>query len=358
MVEVKRLDIKEYYELIDRVANLPLPWEFLKNRKVLLSGASGMIGTFLIDVLMQRNFKWQDNILIIAIARNQSTAQERFSEYWTNNNFLFSSHDINLPFFGEYESLDYVVHAASNTHPIAYATDPINTIMTNVLGTYNLLNEAVRCNAQRFLFVSSVEIYGENTQNLESFSEDDYGYINCNSLRAGYPESKRTGESLCNAFNQKFGLEFVIARLCRVYGPTISSDDSKALSQFIRNAVNKEDIVLKSAGTQMYSYIHVADAASAVLKVLLEGDPFEAYNVSHHTSDISLKEMASIVARLSGTNVMFSVPNETEAIGFSKATYALLNSKKIEKIGWVPDFSIETGLASTIRILQQLNSTK
>ena len=142
--------------------------------------------------------------------------------------------------------IDYVIHAASNTHPVAYASDPIGTITANVFGTQYLLDYAKEADCKRFVFLSSVEIYGENRGDTDKFTEDYLGYIDCNTMRAGYPESKRTGEALCQAYRKQMEMDVVIPRLSRVYGPTMLMSDTKALSQFILKSVKQEDIVLKS----------------------------------------------------------------------------------------------------------------
>ena len=155
---------------------------------------------------------------------------------------------------------------------MAYASDPVGTVATNIIGTNNLLKFAAETGCERFVFLSSVEIYGENRGDTEYFTEDYLGYIDCNTLRAGYPESKRCGEALCQAYIRKENMDIVIPRLARSYGPTMLRSDTKAISQFIGNGVRKENIVLKSAGTQLYSYTYVSDAVSGVLYCLLRGE--------------------------------------------------------------------------------------
>lgn len=156
------------------------------------------------------------------------------------------------------------MHGASNTHPFLYSGKPIETILTNVAGTNNLLEFAVKHRCKRFLFLSSVEVYGENRGDCEKFKEDYCGYINSNTMRAGYPESKRTGETLCQAYIKEYGLDSVILRLARCYGPGILQNDSKALSQFIHRAKEKRDIILKSEGKQEFSYVYQADVVDAM----------------------------------------------------------------------------------------------
>ena len=218
-----------------------------EKHNILISGVSGMIGAVLTDILLYSNRTYGTQYNVTGIGRDKSHAEEMFSEYKDDDGFRFIQHDINNA-MTEAGAVDYIIHAASNTHPVDYSGDPIGTITANVIGTNNLLEYAVSHGCRRFVFLSSVEIYGENKGDIERFDETYNGYINCNTLRAGYPESKRTGEALCQAYGKKYNLDFVIPRLCRVYGPTMSLRDSKAIAQFIKNAANDEDIVLKSEG--------------------------------------------------------------------------------------------------------------
>ena len=177
------------------VAGLPLPWEKLDKKTVLITGASGMIGTFLIQVLLSR----KEDIRVIGVGRDLEKAKARFAPWWDREDFQFLAQDINTP-MTQVARADILIHAASNTHPAAYSSDPVGTRAANVLGTYQLLTFAAACKAERFLFASSVEVYGENRGDQVYFDEGYCGYIDCNTLRAGYPESKRAGEALCQAF--------------------------------------------------------------------------------------------------------------------------------------------------------------
>lgn len=335
--------MKKYQNDINYVVGLDLPWEKLEDKTVLISGASGMIGTFLIHVLMQKGLHTK----IIALGRKEASAKDRFNEYWQSEYFQFISHDINMPLL-DIEHADFVIHAASNTHPVAYASDPIGTVTTNILGTYNLLNYASQCKAQRFLLASSVEVYGENRGDTEYFDETYCGYIDCNTLRAGYPESKRASEALCQAYKKANHLDVVIARLARTYGPTMLLSDTKAISQFLKNGLAKEDIVLKSGGNQLYSYNYVADSVSGLLTILLNGENGEAYNIADEASDITLKDLAKIIAEIAGTSVIFNLPDDVERAGYSKATKALMDSSKLQALGWKAHWDINEGIACVL----------
>ncbi len=350
----KILENEIYIEEIEKMLNLAfIEYEKLKNQIILISGATGMIGSFMVDTIMKLNERQQMNCKVYAIGRNEKRAKERFDKYWTNENFKFISADINFPLSTEIiEKVDFVIHLASNTHPMAYATDPIGTITTNIEGTRNMLDFSVNHKAKRFVFASSCEIYGENRGDTEKFGEKYLGYIDCNTMRAGYPESKRCGEALCQAYMLQKNIDIVIPRLSRIFGPTMLMSDSKALSQFIKNGINCEDIILKSDGNQYYSYLYVADAVSAIIKVMLDGQSGEAYNVSDEKCDIKLKDLAGIIANIAETKVVFEQPNSIEAKGFSKASKARLDNEKIEQLGWKAQYNINDGVKNTIRILK------
>ncbi len=337
----------EYLQDVAAVGALNLPWEQLSGRSILISGATGMIGSFLIDVLMQKGL----DITVYALGRSEEKAKTRFERWWNDAHFRFLSCDINKGLELE-AKVDYVFHAASNTHPVAYATDPIGTITTNIIGTNNLLSFAADHGTKRVLFASSVEVYGENRGDVDAFSEDYCGYLNCNTLRAGYPESKRAGEALCQAYIRQKGLDVVIPRLARTYGPTMLMSDTKALSQFIKKGIAGEDIVLKSAGTQLFSYTYVADAVSGVLYCLFYGENGVAYNIADAASDIMLRDLAGIIAECVGTKVIFEIPDATEQAGYSTATKAIMTSNKIKELGWRPAFTMKEGLERTLKILK------
>lgn len=338
-----------YLQDIRCVAELDLPWQQLNGCSMMISGATGMIGSFLIDVLMEKGL----DLTVYALGRNAQKAKSRFERWWNDRRFVFVECDINRGVALDVKTVDYVFHAASNTHPVAYATDPIGTITTNIIGTDNLLRFAAEHGTCRVLFASSVEVYGENRGDQEKFNEDYCGYLNCNTLRAGYPESKRAGEALCQAYIRQKGLDVVIPRLARTYGPTMLMSDTKALSQFLKKGIAGEDIVLKSEGTQLFSYTYVADAVSGVLYCLLHGECGEAYNIADSASDIMLRDLAGIIAGFAGKQVVFDLPDATERAGYSTATVAVMESEKIRTLGWKAQYTIQTGLERTIRILKE-----
>lgn len=343
-----------YLEDIRNTAELALPWEKLKNRSILLSGATGLLGSFLIDVILKKNETDALNCMIYALSRDEEKFRKRFSIFVNNSYLKFILQDVSNPFiFKNIDNVDYVLHLASNTHPVQYATDPIGTISTNIIGLKNMLDFAVEHQAVRFAFASSNEIYGENRGDTEFFDEDYCGYIDSNSLRAGYPESKRCGEALCQAYRAQKGLDVVISRFTRSYGPTMRMSDTKAINQFIKRALSGEDIILKSAGTQYYSYQYMADSVFGFLTILLRGENGEAYNIAEAHSDIRLKDLAYMIAEICDCRVVYEPPDAVEVAGYSKATKARLDGSKLSALGWTPRYDIRSGLERTIHILRK-----
>lgn len=345
-----------YSEDINNVCKLSLPWDELRGKSIMLSGATGLIGSFFVDVISEKNITDGLNCTVYALVRNEGKAKARFSKFADDTHLVFIPYDVKYPLVTDTpEKIDYILHLASNTHPMLYATDPIGTITTNIIGLQNLLEFAAAHRCERFIFASSNEVYGENRGDAELFDEDYCGYINCNTLRAGYPESKRCGEALCQAYKSQKGLDVCVARLTRSYGPTMIMSDTKAVSQFIKKGVAGEDIVLKSEGTQYYSYTYTADAASGLLWILLAGESGEAYNIADMSGDITLKDLASIIAEMNGKKVVFELPDAVEAAGYSRATKARLDGSKIRALGWKPMYNIKTGMERTVKILRSIN---
>jgi Nucleoside-diphosphate-sugar epimerases len=336
---------------LDNVARIQVPWDSLKDKCVLVTGATGLIGSFLVDVLMERNRQFCQNIKVICLCRNAGNAGQRFGGYLNEPLFEILEQDVCEPIASKAD-IDYIIHAASNANPIKYSTDPVGTMKANLIGTMNILEYSRLHDVKRVLFVSSGEVYGENRNDAESFNEDYCGYIDCNSPRACYPESKRAAEALCASYIKQYGMDTVIARPCHVYGPTMTGEDSRAIAQFLRNARDNEDIVLKSDGLMMRSLCYVADAVSGLIYTLLLGENGQAYNIANSGSNITIRHMAETIAKLFGLKITYSKPSDAEKAGFTKVTKAVLDAGKLQTLGWLPLVPPESGFERTVRMLR------
>lgn len=342
-----------YKSDVELAARENLEWEKLAGKSLLLTGATGLIGTMIVDVLMKKNRDENLNVTIYAAGRNEKIAAQRFADYWEDKNFHFVKMNVNEPITQNF-SVNFIIHAASNTHPMLYSTDPVGTMIANFLGTYNLLEYGVKCKLERFLFLSSVEIYGKALNPDDDFDEKYCGYIDCNTMRAGYNESKRAGEALCNAYIGQHGIDAVIARPCRIYGSTLRLDNTSVLYEFMLNGLRGKDIVMKSEGKQKFSFCYVADCVTGIFYALLKGKCGEAYNISDSSEILTLREIAEYISEICGTKVIFELPNEVQARGFSNAARAVLTNDKLRGLGWTPKDDTRSGVKKTLDIVKNL----
>jgi nucleoside-diphosphate-sugar epimerase len=300
---------------------------------------------------MYRNSVFNDGISIFAVSRNKEKISACFKDYFDSKYFIFVQQDIQTPLQIN-DSVDYIIHCASYCHPIAFSTEPINIILTSVLGTKSVLDFACQKNVKRTIFLSSSEIYGENRGDTKAFNEQYCGNLDCNTLRACYPEGKRAAETLCQAYIRERNIDVVIARPCHVYGPSFGDYDSKVIAQFIRNAVNGEKITLKSKGDQEFSYCYSGDICSALIILLLKGERGQAYNISDDSGHLSLLQIAEILSQHAGTEIFFDTPSITESSGYSRQVKALVDSSKLQKLGWKPGYPVKDGIKRTVDILR------
>ena len=318
-----------------------IPFDKLNGKNILITGACGLIGSAVIDFIISNRVACE----VYAMARNKAKAEKRFSEYLDDAHFHILEGDVNSHIKADV-SFHYIVNAASNANPNAYALDPVGTMWTNINGTRNLLEYGKEHGLERFLYVSSGEVYGNG--DVENWKETDSGYIDCMTMRSCYPTSKRAAETLCVAFAHQYGIETVVARPCHTYGPRFTDSDTRAYAQFVRKARNHENIVLKSKGEQYRSWLYVKDCASAILTILLKGDNCEAYNVADENACVTIKELAETIAKIGGTKVVFDLPDDIEKQGFSVIKKAIFDTGKLRQLGWSPIFNLYDALAETI----------
>ena len=317
--------------------------ETLHGKTFLITGATGMVGTHLIDALMLLG-----DVKVYAVGRDKNRATKRLGSYYDSPLFSFIEQDVCNEFPSGIKP-DVIIPLASNTHPLAYSQFPVETMLINIKGAEHALNLAVKTGAT-VLYPSTVEVYG-NAIGEDTFSEDYTGKLNLATSRSCYTESKRTAEALCQSYIAEKGAKVKIVRLSRLFGPTMLMSDSKASSQFIKKALAHEDIILKSKGNQLFSYTYITDAVRAMLHVLVHGEEGTAYNISCESCNVRLKEFASLCAQYNGKDVIFELPSETERKGFSVAQKAVLDNTRLRSIGWAPLYNMKDALWRTLDII-------
>lgn len=331
-----------YVEDLQKVSSLNLPWEKLNKCNILVTGATGLIGTCLIDVLMLNPNK---DYNVYASGRNKERAKERFAKYLSDEKFHFVRYDVILSLKSNID-FHFIIHAASNASPNFFVQNPVEVIKSNINGIVNLMEYSLYHGLKRLLFVSSGEVYGEGDG--RTFTEDYSGYVDCTSPRSCYPSSKRTAETLCVSYMAEYGVDVVIARPCHIYGPNFTESDNRVCAQFIRNVLRGENVMMKSTGQQFRSWCYVVDCISALLHILLKGERGQAYNIADADSNISIRELAEIIADIGGKKVVIGMPDANEKKSFNVVTKSVFSTQKLKGLGWHIEGSMKDKLISTI----------
>lgn len=323
----------------------------LENNSILVTGATGLICSTIVDLIARYNISYGKSIDIYVAARDKTRVEKRFEEIKDYAFFHFLKYDATIK--NEFvESVDYIIHGASNADPVSINKEPVETMVSNFNGMYELLNFAHSCNAKRILYISSSEIYGLK-DDLLPYKENEYGFIDLLNPRNSYSLSKRATENLLISYSYEYGVESVIARPGHIYGPTASQFDSRISSEFVYKAARGEPLVMNSEGTQVRSYCHCLDCASAILYVLLLGKTGEAYNISNPNSIITIKEMAEIISRNGNVDLRINVDKDTlQKRKSNPMSNSSLDSSKLEQLGWNGTIDAEYGFSETIKLLK------
>ena len=337
----------KYWQDVELVAQQIPNLENLYGSTIFVTGATGMICSAVVEVLFYLNREKSANIQIVLAGRNKGRMKERFYCFEEGKDYIFILYDatsdkpLNI-------KADYIIHGASNADPGKFAKEPVETMLANIIGLNTLLKSALVNQTKRLLYISSSEIYGRKEEK-RPYKEDDYGFVDILNPRASYPSSKRAAETLCVAYSAEYGLDTVIIRPGHIYGPTITDSDSRASAQFTRKAKAGEDIIMKSAGSQLRSYCYTLDCASAILTVLIHGKSGAAYNISNPNSIVTIRELAEALAKDGNVSIVFENPSDIEKKSYNLMENSSLESSKLENLGWHALYDIIDGANATYK---------
>jgi len=330
------------------ISHNTIPWSRLKGKTVMITGASGFLAAYMVETLLYLNETRHLNITVLAVCRSRIRFASRFSHHQLRPDLICIEQDISLPFELD-GKIDFLIHAASQASPKYYATDPVGTLSANTLGTANLLELARSKGVEGFLYFSSAEVYGEATS--VPTSETAYGYLDPLTLRSCYAESKRMGENMCVSWHHQYGIPAKIVRPFHTYGPGMSFDDGRVYADFVGDVVRGRDIVLKSDGTARRAFCYLSDATAGFWTVLLRGDDAQAYNIGNPDGEISIHELAVLVAGLypdRNIHVVFEHRQEQVSYLASSVSECCPDITRVTGLGWKPVTSIARGFRQTI----------
>ena len=331
-----------------------VPWENFRSKSVLVTGATGLIGSFIVLALACRNRLFNQEIKIKALARNKKKAERVFESLLGRPGFEIVEGDVNASIEGAGE-VDYIIHTASATSSKYFVTNPVETIATAIDGTRNVLEFARRSKVKGFLYLSSLEVYGVPAEGHVKMQESEAGYIDSMKVRSCYSEGKRMVECLCASYASEYGVPAKVVRLSQTFGAGVAYVDGRVFAQFARSAIEGTDIVLKTKGETLRNYCYTADAVTALLLVLVKGAVGEAYNVANKDTAISIADMAKFVCdKFSGgrSKVVFDIAEDATKLGYNPVVKICLDTAKLEGLGWRAEFGLEEMFRRTIESMK------
>lgn len=328
-----------------------MPYEECEGKVFLITGATGFLGSYMVDTLMMlKKNKKIIKCVIHLLCRNKEKAEKKFSEWISDEDFnlITQSVEDKIHIKG---NIDFIIHAASCSQTRMFSDRPVDLLSANVIGTYNLLQLAKEKNTKSFLFFSSGSVYGESSDNI-LFEERTYN-INYLNMRNSYASGKRMGEMLCKAFWKQYAVPTKCVRISHTYGPGIDIDDGHVYSDFAKSIFNNSNLIIKGDGTDSRPFCYVTDAIRAFWILLFDGVDGEVYNMANTKETLSIRELADILAYHVFADRNLEVIQNRNLVKDKEKRF--VNIDKLRKLGWNPAVSIEEGFKRLIASLEEDN---
>lgn len=324
----------------------------LRGKRVLITGATGMLAGYLVFLFDYLNESAQYGIQMTLLLRSAEKAFQKFGTLLEHPGISLLVQDVCQPVQCDV-SFDYIIHGASLADPHSIAEKPFEIIQANTVGTSNLCALA-RSGKSRLLFLSTREVYG-SVPNATALQESMYGLLDHMNSRSCYPESKRCAEAMLLANGSEYGVPWQIVRIAHAYGPGMAlENDGRIMSDMIHDLLHQKNVVLKSQGHMLRSFCYLSDAVAAILRVLLCGEINTVYNVANEYEEISVRDLAALVAQKGGTQVVFQLQNPAEnARGYLQIPRVRLDTSRLEGLGWQPLVSLSDGIDRTYRFFSE-----
>tara|TARA_B100001123_G_C15224815_1_gene992741 strand:- start:12 stop:947 length:936 start_codon:yes stop_codon:yes gene_type:complete len=303
-------------------------------KKILITGGSGFIGSHLCEYLIKYNNH------IICLDNLYSGNIKNINKLKKYKNFQFVNHDITMPF---YYNVDEIYNLACPASPIHYQYDPVKTIKSNVNGIINVLELAYKMNA-KILQASTSEVYGNPKEHPQV--ENYWGNVNPIGIRSCYDEGKRCAETLCFDFFRQYNLKIKVVRIFNTFGPNMSINDGRVISNFIVQALKNHPITIYGKGNQTRSFCYVDDLIKGLIKMMKTNNKITGPVNLGNPKERTILEVAKkiIFISKSKSKIIFKkLPKDDP----EKRKPSIRKAKKI--LNWTPNTEFEKGINKTIQ---------
>lgn len=338
-------------EDLEILARADLPWDGIDDSTVLVTGATGLVGSQIVKAILCRNRLFGKKTRVVAWVRNPDKVGKVFRDVRDRDEFEFYVGDIVQP-ISVARDVDFIVHTASATASKEFVEHPVEVIGTAIGGSLNILEFARQKHSRGVVYLSSMEAFGIVPPSMGKAGEKDLGKIDLGSPRSCYPESKRMVECLCAAFAAEYGLPVKTARLSQTFGAGIAYDENRVFAQFAKAAIECKDIVLHTQGLSWGNYCYTRDSVAAILTLLVKGNRGEAYTVANENSNLRIRDMAELVAQKVAKGkiqVVYDIPESSLTYGYAPDTELHLSSQKMQALGWRATVDLEESYERLIR---------
>lgn len=320
---------------LEHIAAAALNWSAFENKTVLVTGATGLVGSYTVRALATVNRIHHCNMRILGMVRNAEKARTIYGSLLNRGDVSLLIGDVREPIVYDGQ-VDYIIHGASVTASREMVTKPVETIATAIGGTEHILRFALKKKVISMVYISSMEMYGTTDPSLEYVTEQDYGFVDVLQVRSCYPEGKRMCECMCAAYAHEYDLPVKIARLAQTFGAGVGTGESRVFAQFARSLIHGTDIVLHTEGKSYGNYCSTYDCVRGLLTILLKGTTGEAYNVVNERTNMRICDMAQMIADQSDgkIQVCFDIPEDALKYGYAPDVKMHLSGSKLRALGW------------------------
>ncbi len=326
---------------LEKLACCDLDWNLLKHKTILVTGATGLVGSYLVRALACIDRIQKCDLKVLALVRDRKKAEDMFGDLSGRGDIILVTGDVRKPVVTG-NRIDYIIHGASITASKVMVTNPVETLSTAIDGTKNILELAVKDKVAAMVYISSMEMYGDPVDGSQKTKEDDYGYIDILNVRSCYPEGKRICECMCASYAGEYGVPVKIARLAQTFGAGVPVNETRVFAQFARSYLAGEDIILHTMGNSFGNYCSTYDTAYGILTILLKGENGQAYNIVNEDTNMRIRDMANMVAGWSDgkIKVRHIIPEDVSGLGYAPDVTLHLSSEKLRELDWQPEISL------------------